>query len=234
MPLATARSKRRGKPLRLLGRRFDVGGDDVDLRALGLICEIVGGVEDNLVAAAGAEVKAEAAFSARVDQEIHHAAALKDAADVSRAEILRQLAAPDAELGAHRNEPHAIGSEKFDAGRFCGFGQLLLQLFSCLATFGEAVGKNDSGLDAFFPRIFDNGRHCFIVDRDHCQGNFSRDFENARIGFQSENLGTAGVDGYDARRVEPHALQIPKYVDRVVIAVAGANNRKTVGFEERR
>ncbi len=89
MPLATARSSAAAKRCWFLGRGFDVGGDDVDFRTLGLISEIIGGVEDNLVAPAGAEVKAEAAFSACVYQQIHHAAALKDTADVSRAEILR-------------------------------------------------------------------------------------------------------------------------------------------------
>jgi hypothetical protein len=34
--------------------------------------------------------------------------------------------------------------------------------------------------------------------------------------------------------VETHVLQILEYVDRIVIAVAGANNGETIGFEEGR
>src|SRR4030095_8403077 len=119
-----------GKPLRFFRRCFYIGGDDVDLGALGLIFEIVRGVEDYLVAAAGTEVKAEAAFGACVDQEIHHPTTLKDAADISGTEVFRQFAAPDSEFGADRDESHAIRSEKFDACRSGGFSQLLLQLFS--------------------------------------------------------------------------------------------------------
>ena len=120
--------------MRFLGCGFDIGGDDLDFLALGLIVEIIGGVEDNLVASAGAEMETEAAFSACVDQEIHHAAALEDAADVTGAEIFRKLAAPDSELRADRNEPHAVGAQKFYTCRFGSFGQLLLQLFSCFTS----------------------------------------------------------------------------------------------------
>src|SRR6516164_5879915 len=114
----------RSKTLRLLGRSFDVSRDDIDFRALGLIGEIVGSVEDNLVAPAGAQVEAELALSAGVYHQVHHAAALKDAADVAGAEIFRQLAAPDSQLRAHRNEAHAIRAQKFYPCRFGGFGQL--------------------------------------------------------------------------------------------------------------
>jgi hypothetical protein len=177
-------------------------------------------------------VKAEAAFSPCVDQEIHHAAALKNTADVSCAEIFWQLATPDAQLGADRNEPHAIGSEKFDACGFCGFSQLLLQLFSRLAAFGEAVGKDHSRFDAFFPRLLNDGRHDLVIDRDNRQGDFTRNLENTRICFQSENLRTARVDRHDARQVEPHVLQILENIHSVMIAVAGADNGETIGFEE--
>ena len=224
--------KGRGETARFLGCRFDVSGDHVDLRTVSLIVEIIGGVQNNLVAAAGADVKAQMAFRAGVDQQIHHAAALKDAADVTRAEILRQLAAPDAELGADRNEPHAIGSKQFYARRFGGVGQLLLQLLSHFAALGETVGENDSRLDAFFTRLPNDRRDSLVIDGDDGQGNLTRNIENAWISFQSENFRAAGVDRHDAGRIESHGLQIFEYIDRVMIAVAGADNGKTVGFEE--
>ena len=117
---------------------------------------------------------------------------------------------------------------------FGGFGQLLLQLFSRFAAFGEAVGKNDSGLDAFFPRIFDNRRNCLVIDGDHRQRNFPGHIENARIGFQSKDFRASRIDWDDAGWIEPHVLQILENIHGVVIAVAGADNGETVGLEERR
>ena len=113
---------------------------------LGLIGEIVGGVEHDLVAAAGADVKAEAALGAEVHQQIHHAAALKDAADIAGADILRQLAAPDAKLGAQRDKAHAVGAEQLEIRRFGGGGDILLEFLAGFAALGETVGENDRRL----------------------------------------------------------------------------------------
>jgi hypothetical protein len=71
-------------------------------------------------------MEAESAFDAEVHQQIHHAATLKDAADVAGANIFRQLAAPDAELGAQRDEPHAVGSEQFQIRRSGRGGEVVL------------------------------------------------------------------------------------------------------------
>src|SRR5207249_3998112 len=105
------------KSSRLFRRRFEVGRDDVDLRALSLIGQVVGGVEHDLVAAAGADVKTQAPFDPEVHQQIHHAAALKNAADVAGADILWQLAAPYAELGTQRDKSHTVGAEQFQIRR---------------------------------------------------------------------------------------------------------------------
>src|SRR4029434_531607 len=71
---------------RLLRRGFKISRNDVDLVAFRLVGEIIGGIEHDLVAAAGADMKTQAALGARVHDEIHHAAALKNAANVSRAQ----------------------------------------------------------------------------------------------------------------------------------------------------
>ncbi len=103
--------QRNCKAFRLLRSCFKIGRNDIDLRTFGLIGKIVGGIEHDLVAAAGANVKAEAPFGTRHHQQIHHAAALKNAADVAGAQRLRKLAAPNAEFCAHRNKSHAVGAE---------------------------------------------------------------------------------------------------------------------------
>ena len=57
-----------GEAFRLFGRRFEIAGDDVDLGTFGLVAKIVGGVEHDFVAAAGAEVKSQTALDAKVHQ----------------------------------------------------------------------------------------------------------------------------------------------------------------------
>jgi len=126
LPLAMARSRAAANRSGSLRRGFEVGRDDLDLRAFRFIGEIVGGVEHDLVAAAGADMKVETALGAGDHQEIHHAAALEKAADVAGAQVVRQRAAPDAEPGAHRHEAHAIGAEKFQPRGFCGARQIFL------------------------------------------------------------------------------------------------------------
>ena len=201
---------------------------------LGLIGEVIGGVEHDLVAAAGADMKAQAALDAEVHQQIHHAAALENAADISRADIFRQLAAPDAKLGAQRDKSHAVGAEQLQIRRLGGRGDVLLQFLAGFAAFGETVGENDAGFDAFLADIFDDGKHGLCIDRDDGQRDFSRHIDDARIRFQSENFRPPRIDRHDLGSIEAEVLQVFKNIDGVMIAVAGADNSEAIGFEKRR
>ena len=56
-------------------------------------------------------MKPETALSAEDHDQVHHAAALEDAADVAGAKIFWQFAAPNTQLGGHRNKTHAVGTK---------------------------------------------------------------------------------------------------------------------------
>ena len=71
------------------------------------------------------------------------------------------------------------------------------------------------------------------INRNHRQRQFAGDVDDARIRFQPEDLGTARIDRHDFRYVEAEVLQILENIDGVVIAVAGADDGETIGFEQR-
>ena len=91
-----------------------------------------------------------------------------------------------------------------------------------------------AGFDAFLADILDDRHHRLGVHRDHCERQFPGHIEDAGIRFQSENFRPSGIDRHDLRYVEAHVLQIFENVDGVVIAVAGADDGETIGFEKRR
>ena len=85
----------------------------------------------------------------------------------------------------------------------------------------------------FLPTILDDGEHVLGIDGNHRERQLARNVEYARISLQPEDFGTARIDRHDFRYVETEVLQILKNIDGVVIAVAGADDGETIGFEER-
>ena len=110
----------------------------------------------------------------------------------------------------------------------------MLDLLSRFAAFGETVGENHRGRDAFSADILDDGEHVLGIDGNHRERQLARNVEYARISLQPEDFGTAWIDRHDFRCVETEVLEILKNIDGVVIAVAGADDGETIGFEERR
>ncbi len=109
-----------------------------------------------------------------------------------------------------------------------------MQFLSRFPAFGKTVGEDDAGLHAFLAGFFNNGNDSLVIHRDHGEGNFARHVGDAWVGFQTEYFGTTRIDWNDPRRIKAHILQILENIDGVVIAIAGADDRQAIGFEERR
>ncbi len=109
----------------------------------------------------------------------------------------------------------------------------MLQFFSRFAAFGEAVCEDDAGFNAFSTGLLDDGNDRLIVDGDDRESDFAGHVSDAGIGFQTKNFRTARIDRNNLRLIETHVLQVLENIHRVMIALAGADDRETIGFKER-
>ncbi len=109
---------------------------------------------------------------------------------------------------------------------------MLLQFFTSIAAFGKTIGEDDTGLHAFLADLFDNRKHGLRIDRDDRERDFSRNVDEAGIRFQTENFRAPRIDRHDVGGVEAEILQVLEDIDCIVITLAGADNGKTIRFEE--